>query len=94
MRDHDGQLTFAPRLPKDLTRLCFRLGARGERIRVEVTHDGATYTLDSNGSAELSHHGESFTLEAGRPVTRPLPPPTAGAPPEQPPGRAPRRRGD
>jgi alpha,alpha-trehalose phosphorylase len=93
MRDHGGQLTFAPRLPKDVSRLCFRLCARGQRIIVEVTHDGATYTLDSKGSTELSHHGESFTLEAGNPVTLPLPPPTAGAPPEQPPGRAPRQRG-
>jgi alpha,alpha-trehalose phosphorylase len=93
MRDHDGRLTFAPRLPEDLSRLCFRLCARGQRIMVEVTHDGATYTLDSEGSTELSHHGESFTLEAGKPVTLALPPPTAGAPPEQPPGRAPRSRG-
>jgi alpha,alpha-trehalose phosphorylase len=92
MRDHDGRLTFGPRLPKDLSRLAFRLCKRGHRLVVEVTHDGATYTLHSSGSLELSHHGEEFTLESGKAVTLPLPPPTAGEPPSQPPGREPRRR--
>jgi alpha,alpha-trehalose phosphorylase len=92
MRDHDGQLTFGPRLPLDLSRLCFRLCTRGVRVVVEVTDEGATYSLDSDGSIELSHHGEAFTLESGKPVTKPLPPPTAGEPPSAPPGRAPRPR--
>jgi alpha,alpha-trehalose phosphorylase len=92
MRDHDGQLTFAPRLPRDLSRLAFRLCARGRRVLVEVTHEGATYSLDSDGSLDLAHHGEAFTLESGSPVTLPLPAPTAGEPPPQPPGREPRER--
>jgi alpha,alpha-trehalose phosphorylase len=92
MRDHDGQLTFAPRLPRDLSRLAFRLRQRGRRLLVEVTPDGATYSLDSGRPLKLIHHGETFTLEPDKPVTLPLPPPAAGEPPSQPPGREPRER--
>jgi alpha,alpha-trehalose phosphorylase len=92
MRDHGGKLTFAPRLPRDLSRLAFRLCARGHRVEFEVTHDGATYSLHSTGSVELSHHGEPFTLESDSPVTLPLPEPSDREPPRQPPGRAPRER--
>jgi alpha,alpha-trehalose phosphorylase len=92
MRDHDGQLTFAPRLPRDLSRLAFRLCQRGRRLLVEVTPDGASYSLESGRSLKLMHHGETFTLEPGKPVTLPLPPAAAGEPPSQPPGREPRER--
>jgi alpha,alpha-trehalose phosphorylase len=95
MRDHDGKLTFAPRLPRDLSRLAFRLALHGCRVEVEVTHDGATYSLHSEGSVELSHHGEGFTLESGNPVTLPIPEPPDREPPRQPPGREPtERKGD
>jgi alpha,alpha-trehalose phosphorylase len=92
MRDHDGKLTFAPRLPRDLSRLAFRLSLRGSRVEVEVTHDGATYSLGSGGPMELSHHGEAFTLEGGSPVTLAIPEPPRREPPRQPPGREPRER--
>ena len=92
MRDHDGKLTFAPRLPLDLSRLAFRLCLRSTRVEVEVTHDGATYSLSSDGPLELSHHGEAFTLDSDSPVTLPIPDPTDREPPRQPPGRAPRKR--
>jgi alpha,alpha-trehalose phosphorylase len=92
MRDHDGKLTFAPRLPRDLSRLAFRLCLRGSRVEVEVTHDGATYSLGSGGPIELSHHGEAFTLEGGSPVTLAIPEPPQREPPRQPPGREPRER--
>ena len=39
MRDHDGKLTFAPRLPPRLERLAFRLSVRGSLLKVEVTAD-------------------------------------------------------
>jgi alpha,alpha-trehalose phosphorylase len=92
MRDHDGKLTFAPRLPRDLSRLAFRICLRSSRVEVEVTHDGATYSVNG-GPIELSHHGEVFTLEGDSPVTLPIPKPPDREPPRQPPGRAPRERG-
>ena len=45
MRDHDGKLTFAPRLPARLTRLAFRLLFRGRKLEVRVTKHDATYRL-------------------------------------------------
>src|SRR5918993_4752660 len=45
MRDHDGKLTFAPRLPPRLERLAFRMLFRGTLLKVEVKPSGATYTV-------------------------------------------------
>jgi alpha,alpha-trehalose phosphorylase len=58
-------------------------------LRVDVTPDDATYTLDDGGPVELAHHGQSFTLTTQQPVTRPIPPIEPGPRPQQPPGRAP-----
>src|SRR5690606_23310145 len=37
MRDHDGEITFAPRLPPDLDRLSFRMTVRGCLIEVTTS---------------------------------------------------------
>jgi alpha,alpha-trehalose phosphorylase len=93
MRDYDGKLTFAPRLPARLQRLAFRLLFRGRSLKVEATAAGATYTLADGEPLELAHHGERFTLTQGQPVTHPIPPAPMWPTPVQPPGRAPARRG-
>jgi alpha,alpha-trehalose phosphorylase len=92
MRDHDRILSFTPRLPQALTRLTFRLCLRGRRLLVEVGHDQTTYSLLQGSSLEIVHHGDKVTVDAQRPVTRPIPPPRARETPSQPPGRAPERR--
>ena len=58
MRDHDGVLSFAPRLPQALTRLRFRLSFRGRRLLVEVKRRQATYSLLTGAALEIAHHGE------------------------------------
>jgi alpha,alpha-trehalose phosphorylase len=93
MRDHDGALTFAPRLPARLDRLTFRLLFRGSRLKVDVTKGESTYTLSAGEALEIAHHGESITVARDEPVSRPNPPAPTHPPPSQPPGRAPRRRG-
>ncbi|MGI8420701.1 MAG: glycoside hydrolase family 65 protein, partial [Gaiellaceae bacterium] len=45
MRDHNGALTFAPRLPERLSRLAFGLCFRGRRMKVEVEPEQARYSL-------------------------------------------------
>jgi len=92
MRDHGGQLSFAPRLPQDLSRLAFRLFLGGRTIVVDVDRDRASYELSAGERLELTHHGASFVLEAGSPVTLAVPPAPDLEPPPQPPGRAPHRR--
>jgi alpha,alpha-trehalose phosphorylase len=92
LRDHGGALTFAPRLPDALSRLSFRLCFRGRRLKVEVTHREATYSLLDGDPLEIAHHGEPITASAGEPVRRPLPTPVERPAPSQPAGRAPARR--
>ncbi|WP_229402623.1 glycoside hydrolase family 65 protein [Micromonospora okii] len=93
LRDHDGLLTFAPRLPSRMGRLEFSLQWRGLRLRVDVRPHETTYALRHGGpddAIELTHHGEKVRVTHAEPVTVPVPPFTPpAAEPEQPPGRAP-----
>jgi len=93
MRDHDGQLTFAPRLPPALTGISFRMCFAGAKICVKIGADEATYRLMSGQPVRTAHHGTPITLVAERPVTLPIPPPPRLPVPRQPQGRAPARRG-
>jgi alpha,alpha-trehalose phosphorylase len=89
LRDHGGRITLAPRLPAALTRLVFRLCIRGSRLRVDVEHARATYTIVSGEPLELAHHGEPFSVANGSPIERDIPEIDPGPAPEQPPGRPP-----
>jgi alpha,alpha-trehalose phosphorylase len=90
MRDHGGQLTFAPRLPSALTDLSFVLNVRRCRLRVDVTPPSATYTLVTGDGLSVWHHGTEVKLTAGDAVSCPIPPaPRAGPVPRQPAGREP-----
>jgi alpha,alpha-trehalose phosphorylase len=92
MRDHGGQLTFAPRLPAAVTRLAFRIGWGECRLLVEVDHQWVTYSLLQGESLDFEHDGEAVTVEAAEPLTRPTIHPPPREPPRQPPGREPERR--
>ena len=93
MRDHGGNLTFAPRLPAPLRGLTFRLTFRGRLLEVEVNHREATYRLLEGDELGLAHHGEAITVAPDAPVRRPVPAVQANGSPKQPPGREPIRRG-
>jgi alpha,alpha-trehalose phosphorylase len=92
MRDHGGNLTFAPRLPARLRRLAFGVCFRGRRLRVEVEPEQVRYTLSGGEPLELHHHGEAVTVAADAPVTCAIPPLPRLESPRQPRGRAPGRR--
>jgi alpha,alpha-trehalose phosphorylase len=92
MRDHDGSLSFTPRLPEALGRLAFRLCFRGRRLLVEVRSEQATYSLQQGAPLEITHHGEPAALIVGESLTRPIPPLLAREAPSQPHGRTPTRR--
>ncbi|TVT48059.1 glycoside hydrolase family 65 protein, partial [Amycolatopsis rhizosphaerae] len=62
MRDHEGELSFAPRLPSALARIEFRMCLRGSRFAVEIHADRASYRLLSGKSVEISHHGTPCTV--------------------------------
>jgi alpha,alpha-trehalose phosphorylase len=91
-RDHEGAMTFAPRLPPALHGLSFRLTVRGQRLQVAVSDSSATYTLMEGRELEVAHHGEALTVRPGEPQTRAIPPAPPRERPRQPAGREPRRR--
>ncbi|GIL25821.1 glycoside hydrolase family 65 protein [Actinocatenispora comari] len=92
LRDSEEGLAFAPRLPRGLSRVAFRMLIRGHHLRVEVTSETATYSLVDGPAIPIGHHGERLMLAPGDPVTRSIPPAPSWPEPLQPPGRAPRRR--
>ena len=93
MRDHDGKLAFAPRLPERLERLAFRLVFRGRHLKVEVTRTQADYTLLAGAALEVDHCGTPVIVTMNETVTRPIAAVAARPAPIQPAGRAPVHRG-
>jgi alpha,alpha-trehalose phosphorylase len=93
LRDMDGMLRFSPRLPERLDRICFRIGFRGRRMKVEVTGEGTRYTLLSGDPVRFRHFDE--LAELGTDDLRFGPAAPVEPPPEpvhQPPHRAPLKR--
>jgi alpha,alpha-trehalose phosphorylase len=92
MRDHDGNLTFAPRLPPRLERLTFRIHFRGRRLKVEFDRNEVTYTLLDGPPLSITHHGDSVEIPADATLTKPIPAAPVRATPTQPTGREPAKR--
>ena len=97
MRDHFGQLSFAPRLPDGITRLAFTLTLRGARLHVDSDARSTRYTLTGKDTTsleelEIQHFTESLTLKPGSPVEVAVPSTASRPQPSQPHGRAPMRR--
>jgi alpha,alpha-trehalose phosphorylase len=73
MRDVDGQLSFAPRLPSGWERLSFPLTLPQGRLRVSVSRFDVTYELeDGTGELTIHHRGEPITLGPGDKVVMSL----------------------
>ncbi|MFL5914928.1 MAG: glycoside hydrolase family 65 protein [Gaiellaceae bacterium] len=92
MRDHDGNLTFAPRLPPRLERVTFRILFRGRRLKVEFDRNEATYTLLAGLPLLIAHHGESVEIRADTALTKPIPAAPVRTVPTQPSRREPASR--
>jgi alpha,alpha-trehalose phosphorylase len=91
LRDHNGELTFGPRLPPRITRMRFRVVYRGRRLTVAVTKDQATYRVEDGEPLEIRHHGKQVTVGPEDLVLE-IPPPPKVDPVTQPAGCEPRRR--
>ncbi len=93
MRDHDGVLSFAPRLPQALD---------PARVPALASGDAGCWSRSSRSRrptrcsrarrSSSSTTARATTVDPERPLTRPIPPAPARDPPSQPPGRAPDRR--
>jgi alpha,alpha-trehalose phosphorylase len=74
LRDADGELRFAPRLPAGWGRLSFRLQVRGQLLEVDMAPEATTYRLLEGSGLLLEHFGEPVRVRAGAPVVRPAEP--------------------
>jgi alpha,alpha-trehalose phosphorylase len=91
MRDHFGELLFAPRLPERITRLRFRVVYQGRCVSVTVEPKQATYRLREGDPLDIRHHGRQVTVDHEDLVLE-IPPPPKVEPVQQPKGAEPRRR--
>ena len=90
-RDHDGELSFTPRLPGALKALSFRFGFAGRLVEVKVRHEDARYTLLEGDPIALLHHGEEVEL-GSEPLFLAIPKAPQLVRPQQPAGREPVHR--
>src|SRR4030095_7279536 len=63
LRDHNGELTFGPRLPERIPGMRFRVVYRGRKLIVTVTPDEATYRLVEGEPLDIRHHGRQVTVD-------------------------------
>ena len=75
VRDFDGQLSFAPRLPRAWNELAFALRFCGRQLRIKLTHDEERYLVEKGDPLNVLVRGESHLLSPGTPVAIKLPPP-------------------
>ena len=90
MREGSAGLRFAPRLVAPMTRLAFGIRVAGRTLRVDVTSDATTYSIQSGPPLTIRHFDEVVEVEPGqsrRLLTPPLEDP--GPAPTQPRGRSP-----
>ena len=93
MRDHDGELSFAPRLPDahPAARLPARLPGPAAAGRGDP---GAGSLLPARGQPlEIHHHGKAGTITEKADLVLEIPPAPPRQPAAQPPGREPLTRG-
>lgn len=89
MRRDGKSLSFAPRLPQQITRLAFRFLFRGCCLHIEVKATEAAYHLLNGAPLTVKHYGDEITLPVGKTVTCPIDAREAGPRPTQPTGRTP-----
>jgi alpha,alpha-trehalose phosphorylase len=69
MRDHDGVLSFHPRLPEAFIRLRFPLTFRGQLLEVTIEQEAVTYLLREGTGLTIKHQEKALKLSPGEPVT-------------------------
>jgi alpha,alpha-trehalose phosphorylase len=74
LRDDDGRVSFAPRLPPAWSRLRFRLLLGDALLLVTLTGHEATYELLAGDAIEIRHFGRLLTVTAAGPTTIDLDP--------------------
>jgi alpha,alpha-trehalose phosphorylase len=68
MRDHDGELSFDPRLPADWPELAYPLQWRGSRLRVTITRDQLRLEVSEGDAIEFTVRGAAHRAAVGEPA--------------------------
>ena len=68
MRDHDGELSFDPRLPADWPELAYPLQWRGSRLRVTITRDQLRLEVSEGDAVEFTVRGAAHRAAVGEPA--------------------------
>jgi beta-phosphoglucomutase len=74
LRDDDGRVSFAPRLPPAWSRLRFRLMLGDALLQVTLTEHEATYELLAGDQVEIRHFGRPMVVVAAQSTTIDLDP--------------------
>ena len=67
VRDYDGELSIAPRLPSVWTHLEFSLRVRQRQLRIRLTHDEERYVLDEGDPLQVRIRDRTHVLERDHP---------------------------
>ena len=67
MRDHNGVITFDPRLPSSWTGLTFQITLRGTRVRVNLTREEICFQVVEGDTADVYVRGKRVVVRAGTP---------------------------
>ncbi len=68
VREYDETLSINPRLPTRWSELSFSLQFRGRLLRIRLTHDEETYTIEDGEPLELMLRGTRTLLQPGIPL--------------------------
>jgi len=69
MRDHEGELSFDPRLPSDWPELSFPLQWHGSRLQITVTRDQLRLEVREGDPVDFSVRGVAQRAAVGEPAT-------------------------
>lgn len=72
MRDHNGTLSFDPRLPQEWPALAFRIRYRGSALQIRVEREQITFTLVGGPTVAVTVRGERHLVHGREPMVVPL----------------------
>ncbi|SFR45119.1 alpha,alpha-trehalose phosphorylase [Microbacterium azadirachtae] len=73
MRDHDGELSFDPRLPSDWPELSYPLQWHGSRLQITLTADRLLVEVREGDPVSFSVRGTAHSASVDSPAAVPLP---------------------
>ncbi|MGH2689766.1 MAG: glycoside hydrolase family 65 protein, partial [Actinomycetota bacterium] len=71
MRNRGDLVSFRPRLPARISRLCFPLRLRGSVLEIDIGPEDVTYRLRSGAPLQIRHEDTVVEVQEGTPVTIP-----------------------